>query len=280
LKRARPKIRLDQLLHRQRPELSRNRVQAEIMAGKVLVDGSICDKPGTLIEENADIKLLEPKNPYVSRGGLKLEGALLDLSLEVKDLIVLDVGASTGGFTDCLLKKGARLVYALDVGYGQLDFKLRHNPQVVIMESFNVRLLKPQDIPTIPDLAVVDVSFISLIKVLPVLAQLNIPAVLALVKPQFEVGRSEAGRGKGVIRDPKLHFNVLNENVAAALKLGYYCRGITYSRFPGPKGNVEYFVYYKYMDVEPGFLQQTCVNTEDIKKVIDQAHSLFIDKKK
>ncbi len=278
MKRTGQKHRLDQLLHRRYPELSRSRVQSEIMAGNVLVDGSSCDKPGTLVSENAAVQLLEPDNPYVSRGGLKLEGALFDLSIAVKDLVVLDVGASTGGFTDCLLKKGAGLVYALDVGYGQLDFSLRNNPRVVLMERFNVRRLKTHDIPTVPDLAVVDVSFISLAKVLPVLGQLKVTSVLALVKPQFEAGRREAGKGKGVIRDPDLHRRVLTENVAAALEIGYYCRGMTFSKYPGPKGNLEFFIYYADQKKEPGFCQHDY--TAEAARVVEQAHSLLLKEKK
>lgn len=237
------KKRLDLLLLESRPDLSRSRVQAEIMAGKVTVDGTVCDKPGTLLPDSADIQLLEPKNPYVSRGGLKMAGALADLSIVVKDLIVLDVGASTGGFTDCLLQSGAKLIYALDVGYGQFAYSLRNDPRVVVMERFNIRHLTAKDITLKPDLAVIDVSFISLTKVLPVLAELSIELVLALIKPQFEVGRSEASRGSGVIRDPALHIKVLNDFYQFAAEKGYCCRGITYSRWPGPKGNIEYFMY-------------------------------------
>jgi 23S rRNA (cytidine1920-2'-O)/16S rRNA (cytidine1409-2'-O)-methyltransferase len=237
------KKRLDLLLLDRRPDLSRSRVQAEIMAGKVSVDGTVCDKPGTLLPCTADIQLLEPKNPYVSRGGLKMAGALEDLAIVVKDLVVLDVGASTGGFTDCLLQNGARLVYALDVGYGQFAYSLRNDPRVVVMERFNIRNLTAKDLAVKPDLSVIDVSFISLTKVLPVLAELNIESVLALIKPQFEAGRAEASKGSGVIRDPALHIKVLNDFYQFALEKVYCCRGIAYSRWPGPKGNIEYFMH-------------------------------------
>ncbi len=237
------KQRLDLLLLEKRPDLSRSRVQAEIMAGKVTVDGTMCDKPGTLLPCTANIQLMEPKNPYVSRGGLKMAGALEDLSIVVKDLVVLDVGASTGGFTDCLLQNGAKLVYALDVGYGQLAYSLRNDPRVVVMERFNIRNLTAQDLPLKPDLSVIDVSFISLTKVLPVLADLGIESVLALLKPQFEAGRAEASKGSGVIRDPALHLKVLNDFYQFAAEKGYCCRGITYSQWPGPKGNIEYFMH-------------------------------------
>jgi 23S rRNA (cytidine1920-2'-O)/16S rRNA (cytidine1409-2'-O)-methyltransferase len=237
------KKRLDLLLLDLRPDLSRSRVQSEIMAGKVTVDGTVCDKPGTLLTCTSDIQLLEPKNPYVSRGGLKMAGALEDFSIVVKDLVVLDVGASTGGFTDCLLQNGAKLVYALDVGYGQFAYSLRNDPRVVVMERFNIRNLTAKDLAVKPDLSVIDVSFISLTKVLPVLAELSIESVLALIKPQFEAGRTEASKGSGVIRDPALHLKVLNDFYRFAAEKGYCCRGVTYSRWPGPKGNIEYFFH-------------------------------------
>ncbi len=248
------------------------------MAGKVLVNGSVCDKPGALVEESAEIKLLEPDNPYVSRGGLKLEKALLDLAINVGGLVILDVGASTGGFTDCLLQNGARRVYALDVGYGQLDYSLRRNPAVVVMERFNVRFLKPEDLPEVPDLAVIDVSFISLLKVLPVLYQLEIPHVLALVKPQFEAGKADAGRGRGVIRNPDLHCRILKDVVEDSCKIGYCCRGITFSQYPGPKGNIEYFGYFSRQKAG------VCKCREDCKaktaKTVEEAHQLLMNEKK
>jgi len=242
------------------------------MAGKVLVDGVVCDKPGAQVDEKAEIKHLEPDNPYVSRGGLKLEGALKDLSLDVGGMVVLDVGASTGGFTDCLVKKGAQTVYALDVGYGQLDYSLRDNPSIKIMERFNVRFLKPEDLLHLPDLAVVDVSFISLTKVLPVLQNMNIPAVLALVKPQFEVGRADAGKGKGVIRDPGLHIAVLKNILHRSRELGYFCGGMIHSRYPGPKGNLEYFVYLKTEKRNFCINQEAC--NRKIAGVVERAHLL------
>ncbi len=278
MSRSKYKRRLDQLLQEHRPDLSRSRVQAEIMAGKVLVNGQVYDKPGTLIESSASIELLEPENPYVSRGGLKLEGALKDFNLSVAELAVLDVGASTGGFTDCLLQKGARIVYALDVGYGQLEYGLREDPRVVIMERFNVRHLKEDDLPEKPDLAVIDVSFISLSKVLPVLGQLNIPAILALIKPQFEAGRDDATKGEGVIRDPGLHRKILINNIQLSANYGYCCRGITYSKWPGPKGNLEYFVYYN--REESGSCNCQSEYFSSASNVVDQAHRALLRSKK
>lgn len=240
------KLRLDHLLAERRQDLSRNRIQAEIMAGKVVVNGHVCDKPGTMIASGAEIEILEPENPYVSRGGLKIEGALQDLSINVAGSIVLDVGSSTGGFSDCLLKKGAKMIYALDVGYGQLASSLRNDPRVVVMERFNIRRLERQDLPVTPNLAVVDVSFISLAKVFPILANLQIEQVLALVKPQFEAGRADVDRGAGVIRDPALHCQVLEKTIESACRVGYCYREITFSKWPGPKGNIEYFIYLLY----------------------------------
>lgn len=267
------KRRLDQLVSYYFPELSRNRIQAEIMAGNIIVNGQISDKPGTKISSGAEIKLLQPDNPYVSRGGLKICGALEHFSVDVNNLTVIDIGASTGGFTDCLLQKGARLVYALDVGYGQLALKLRNDCRVVVMERFNVRNLQQEDLEILPDLAVVDVSFISLSKVIPVLSNLNINLVLTLVKPQFEVGKNEAGRGRGVIRDPELHRQTIMKTVQSAWNNRFICQGITYSPLPGPKGNIEYFILFK-RDGESSFLSETDLNSRAIE-VVQEAHSEF-----
>lgn len=245
MKEAKKRERLDLLLMEHFPGISRSRARAEIMSGRVLVEGQVCSKPGLLYPRDAEILLLEPRRRYVSRGGFKLAGALDDLGLTVEGFTVLDVGASTGGFTDCLLQHGARRVIALDVGYGQLDWALRRHPQVTVLERYNIRHLRPQDLPVAPDLAVVDLSFISLKLVLPVLKENRLPAILALVKPQFEVGRSEASRGRGVIRDPRLHRSVLCELVAFACETGYCAVDFCYSHLPGPKGNLEYFVYWK-----------------------------------
>ncbi len=237
------KKRLDLILQEKRPELSRNRIKAEIMAGNVLVNGAVIDKPGSLVSDEDNLDLREPENPFASRGGLKLSSALKDLSIKVKDLVVLDVGASTGGFTDCLLQSGAAKVFALDVGYGQLDYKLRQDSRVKVIERFNIRNLTQNELDEIPGLAVVDVSFISLAKVIPVLAELELCEVLALVKPQFEVGRSEADKGKGVVREPGLHQKVLSNTVYFSAKSNYCLKGLSYSKYPGPKGNIEYFMH-------------------------------------
>jgi len=214
------------------------------MAGKVLVDGKVCDKPGTLVSEASRIEILEPENPFVSRGGLKLAGALEAMDFDVHGLTVLDVGASTGGFTDCLLKNGAGFIYALDVGYGQLDYSLRSDSRVTVMERCNIRHLTPEDLPTIPDLATVDVSFISLKMVVTVIERLKISALLALVKPQFEAGRNDASKGEGVIRDPELHKDILAGLINFSCEHGYCFNQIAASGYPGPKGNLEFFIYF------------------------------------
>ena len=275
------KQRLDLLLSEARPELSRSRIQAEIMAGKVRVNGIICDKPGTIVASDAAIELLEPKNPYVSRGGLKIAAALENLDIDVDGSVVLDVGASTGGFTDCLLNKNARLIYALDVGYGQLASKLRNDPRIVVMERFNIRNLKNSDLPITPDLAVIDVSFISLSKVFPVLSNCRINQVLALVKPQFEAGRLEADKGSGVIRDPALHSRVLSKTINNAREAKFCCRGITYSKFPGPKGNIEYFIYLVFCGEHDNEHDYDCsLNIErTVLKNVQEAHRRLSRKK-
>ncbi len=259
------KKRLDLLLHEKHPALSRNRIKAEIMAGNVLVNGSVNDKPGSLIDPAADMQLRKPENPYVSRGGLKLAAALNDLDLTVKDMIVLDAGSSTGGFTDCLLQNDASLVYAVDVGYGQLDYKLRQDPRVIVMERLNIRDLTVNDLKKTPHLAVVDVSFISLTKVIPVLVGLNILQLLMLVKPQFEVGRTDADKGKGVIRDPSLHQKVLINIAKFSTDAGYCIKNMVHSRYPGPKGNIEYFI-----NLRKGHFEK-CTCTDNISLLIEKA---------
>lgn len=267
------KKRLDQLLGERYPELSRTKIQAEIMAGNVLVDGVTSDKPGQKVSSDSDLVLRKKDNPYVSRGGLKLEGALEYFNIDVKGVTVLDVGASTGGFTDCLLQRGAALVYALDVGYGQLDYKLRSDPRVIAMERFNIRDLKTWELEPPPGFAVVDVSFISLSKVIPVLKNIKIQSVLSLVKPQFEVGKKEANRGKGVIRDKNLHREVLVKTFGYACDSGYLTHGITYSSITGPKGNIEYYIYLKMAN--DGDVMDRKKMEKEIAGTVEAAHQKF-----
>lgn len=236
------KKRLDLLLVEKGLAESREKAQALILAGKVSVEGEIISKPGTLIRSDASIELKEGI-PYVSRGGLKLEFALKAFGIDPTGKVAIDVGASTGGFTDCLLQHGAARVYAVDVGYGQLAWKLRHDPRVVVLERTNIRYL--ESLPEPVDLATIDVSFISLKLVLPSVLRLMKPKaeILALVKPQFEAGREKVGKG-GVVRDPQVHREVLETLVEYAHSLGLHTLGLATSPFLGPAGNVEFFAHW------------------------------------
>jgi len=238
------KERLDKVLVDRGLVQSRERARAMILAGKVVVGDHAVSKAGTMIDLEAEIRLKGDDIPYVSRGGLKLAGGLDAFGLDVKGRVAIDVGASTGGFTDCLLQRGAARVYAVDVGYGQLAWSLREDPRVVNMERTNIRHLTPDDIPERPSLAVIDASFISLEKVLPPTLSLLKEAgeVVALIKPQFEVGRGEVGKG-GVVRDERKHQEVV-ENVRTFVE-GLGCRvlGIAESPIKGPKGNREFLIH-------------------------------------
>ena len=225
---------------------SREKAKASIMAGLVYVDGQRIDKPGTPIDDNAEITVREALCPYVSRGGLKLEKALELFHFTLDGAVAVDIGASTGGFTDCMLQKGARKVFAIDVGYGQLDWKLRNDPRVVNMEKVNIRYLDMDTVDKDIDFISIDVSFISLKLVFPVAAQLlaETGSLVCLVKPQFEAGRSQVGK-KGIVRDPAVHREVI-ENVAGyAADNGLYCHGLTYSPVTGTKGNIEYLMFLR-----------------------------------
>ena len=237
------RVRIDRLLVERGLVASRERARRLVMAGDVLVGDRPVTKPGAEVPAGAEVRLRAADSPYVSRGGEKLAGALDAFGLEARDLVALDVGASTGGFTDCLLQRGARRVIALDVGYGQLAWKLRQDARVLVIERTNARALTPTMLPEVPDLAVVDVSFISLATVLPAVASVVRPGatILALVKPQFEVGRGRVGKG-GVVRDPALRAEAVAGVRAAAERLGLALRGEAESVLPGPKGNREVFL--------------------------------------
>jgi 23S rRNA (cytidine1920-2'-O)/16S rRNA (cytidine1409-2'-O)-methyltransferase len=226
---------------------SRQRAQALIMAGKVLVNNLIVDKSGTLVSPKDDIVLQEEDHPYVSRGGLKLEKALHTLGIDINGFVCLDVGASTGGFTDCLLQHGAGRVYAVDVGYGQLSWKLRQNPRVVVIERMNIRYMQPETIPQPVDLVTIDVSFISLKKVVPEILKFmkKNAGILALIKPQFEVGKRNIGKG-GVVRDPDLHAKVISNLSEFFIKKHLLCEWVIPSPILGPKGNKEFFISLKF----------------------------------
>ena len=240
------KERLDKLVVERGLAPSRERARALVLAGQVLVDERVVDKVGSQIPVSCNIRIRGSDIPYVSRGGLKLEKALQVFSIDVTGRRVMDVGASTGGFTDCLLQHGASGVIAVDVGYGQLAWSLRKDERVVNFERTNIRHLKSDDLPWKPDLAVIDASFISLEKVLPpTLELLRRPAqILALVKPQFEVGRGKVGKG-GVVRDSVIHEQVLDKIRALALDLGCNIMGVDESPVLGPKGNREFLIYLR-----------------------------------
>lgn len=242
------KKRLDVLVVERELAESRTRAQAYIMAGDVFVNGQRCDKPGTKFKEEVSIELKGNQNPYVSRGGLKLQAALDAFEYECADKIVIDVGASTGGFTDCVLQRGAPKVYAVDVGYGQLAWRLRQDPRVINIERTNIRHMPADAIPEPCALAVIDCSFISLEKVLPnTLTFLATDAdVIALIKPQFEVGRDNIGSG-GVVRDPKARKRAIDDVIEQASALGLrHVQGID-CPVHGPAGNVEYLAWFKRM---------------------------------
>lgn len=226
---------------------SRQRAQALIMAGKVLVNNLIVDKSGTLVSPKDDIVLQEEDHPYVSRGGLKLQKALHTLGIDINGFVCLDVGASTGGFTDCLLQHGAGRVYAVDVGYGQLSWKLRQDPRVVVIERMNIRFMQPDTIPQLVDLVTIDVSFISLKKVVPEILKFmkKNAGILALIKPQFEVGKRDIGKG-GVVRDPDLHATVISNLSEFFIKKHLLCEWVIPSPILGPKGNKEFFISLKF----------------------------------
>ena len=236
------KKRLDVLLTERNLAESRAKAQAIIMAGLVYVQGQKADKPGISYEENVEIEVRGEVCPYVSRGGLKLEKALRDFHVDPTGFVCSDSGASTGGFTDCLLQQGAKKVFAIDVGYGQLDWKIRSDSRVVVMERTNIRYVTPEQLGEPLDLSVVDVSFISLKIVLPAIQALLKPGVgqvLCLIKPQFEAGRDQVGK-KGVIRDPQIHKQVLDNFLAFVQELGFTVLGLTYSPVRGPEGNIEF----------------------------------------
>ena len=239
------KQRLDLLLVERGLAPSREQAKRLIMAGEVLVDEQVSDKPGRTVPADAALRVRNAP-PFVSRGGLKLAGALDDFGLDVTGLTVVDVGASTGGFTDCLLQRGAARVYAVDVGYGQLAWKLRQDPRVIPIERTNIRYLEALPDRVLADLAVIDASFISLSLVLPATLRLLTPdaQIVALIKPQFEAGKGAVGKG-GVVRDPRVHRRVLEETMVLARELALTVAGLTVSSAPGPAGNIEFLIWLR-----------------------------------
>ena len=259
------KERLDVFLTEQGHAETRSKAQALIMAGLVYVDGQKVDKPGFSVEQSQTVEVRGTACPYVSRGGLKLEKALRDFGVDVTDFVCSDSGASTGGFTDCLLQQGARKVFAIDVGYGQLAWKIRSDPRVVSMERTNVRSLTPQDLGEPLDLSVIDVSFISLKLVLPVIHSLLKPEgqVLCLIKPQFEAGKEKVGK-KGVVRDPAVHAEVLETFLQTAAAVGFTLKNLTFSPVKGPEGNIEFLAH---LSKAPGDSIHP-----DVAELVRQAH--------
>ena len=258
------KKRLDVLLVEQGYADSRSKAQAIIMSGLVYVDGQKADKPGMSFDETLPLEVRGATCPYVSRGGLKLEKALRDFGVDPTGYVCSDSGASTGGFTDCLLQQGASKVFAIDVGYGQLDWKIRSDPRVVVMERTNVRYVTPEQLGEPLDLSVIDVSFISLKIVLPVVKTFLKPSgqVLCLIKPQFEAGKDKVGK-KGVVREPAVHKEVLDMFVALADELEFNILGLTFSPVKGPEGNIEFLAHLS-LD-KPGIRPDTAL-------VVSQAH--------
>ena len=264
------KKRLDLLLVERGFFESRHKAQAVIMSGSVFVEGQRSDKPGTPVSPDAKIEVRGHALPYVSRGGLKLEKAMKTFPLMLKGKICADIGASTGGFTDCMLQNGAKKVYAVDVGYGQLDWKLRNDPRVVCLERTNARYLSREQIPDELDFASIDVSFISLKLIFPALYDLlkDEGEIACLIKPQFEAGREKVGK-KGVVRDPAVHLEVLEQFLIHAKENNFTVLGVTYSPIRGPEGNIEYL----------GYLRKEKLPAEpiDLAAIVEASHSELID---
>ena len=262
------KKRLDVLLVERLYADTRSKAQAIIMSGNVYVNGQKADKPGTSFEETVEIEVRGAVCPYVSRGGLKLEKALRDFGVKVDGFVCSDSGASTGGFTDCLLQQGARKVFAVDVGYGQLDWKIRSDERVVVMERTNIRYVTPEDLGEPLDLSVIDVSFIGLEIVLPTIKTLLKPTgqVLCLIKPQFEAGKENVGK-KGVVRDPKIHQMVLDNFISLVDGLGFKILGLTFSPVKGPEGNIEFLGHLSLDDVQ-GIRPDTAQVVADAHKTL------------
>lgn len=263
------KKRLDVMLTEQNLVSSRERAKTTIMAGLVLVNGQKIDKPGTMVKEDAVIRVLGDSIGYVSRGGLKLVKAIKEFKLDLTDLVVADIGASTGGFTDCSLKNGAKKVFAIDVGYGQLAWSLRTDERVVNMERTNIRYVTPEDIGEPINFASIDVAFISLDKVLPVAKTLlsDDGKIVALIKPQFEAGKDKVGK-KGVVREASVHEEVIKKIVDLSTQLEFVPRELTYSPVKGPEGNIEYLIL---LDLDKQ--HQSNIDDNLIKDIVQKAHA-------
>ena len=264
------KKRLDMLMMERALAPSREKAKAYIMAGDVYVDGQKEDKAGTMFPETVKIEVRGNTLPYVSRGGLKLEKAMKNFDVTLKDKVCMDVGASTGGFTDCMLQNGAVKVYSIDVGYGQLDWKLRNDPRVVCMEKTNIRYEVPEDLEGPADFSSIDVSFISLTKVLlPVRNLLTEEGeIVCLIKPQFEAGREKVGK-KGVVRDPAVHQEVIEKVRDYAMSISMEPCHLSFSPIKGPEGNIEYLLHLK---KHPEGIQVSDSLQVSVEEVVSQAH--------
>lgn len=271
------KLRLDQLLVNKGLVSSREKGKALVMAGQVYINGVRAEKPGVNVNPEEPVEIRGKSLPYVSRGGLKLEKALKEFNLALAGKIMLDIGASTGGFTDCALKDGAVKVYAVDVGYGQLDWSLRQDPRVVVMERTNARYLTAGDIPEIVEVITIDVSFISLKKILPPLKVLLKEGgfIIALIKPQFEAGRELVGK-KGVVKDAVVHCQVVREIITFSQELGLLVKGVTYSPVRGPEGNIEFLIWLEKGDAQLANRGEEELEEgleKEVAKLVAQAHA-------
>jgi len=267
--------RLDVVLYERGLAKSREKARALIMAGVVYVDGVRVDKAGAAVAEDAPIEVREDPIPFVSRGGLKLQKATEIFPIDLTGMICADIGASTGGFTDCMLQHGAKQVYAIDVGYGQLDWSLRNDARVAVMERTNARYMEPAWFAQPLDFASIDVSFISLSKMLPPLHAClrENGGVVALIKPQFEAGRSEVGKN-GVVRDAKVHAEVCRRVLLMAMEAGYHVRGLSFSPITGPKGNIEFLVWLEH---HAEGIASTCAFEQSyVSEVVSAAHAACI----
>jgi len=266
------KERLDILLVKRNLAASREKAKAIIMSGNVFVDGQREDKAGTAFEDTVSIEVKGHTLPYVSRGGLKLEKAIKNFDLSVDQKVCTDVGSSTGGFTDCMLQNGARKVFAIDVGRGQLDWKLRQDERVICMEKTNIRYVVPEDLGEPIDFSSIDVSFISLTKVLLPIWNYLKPGgeVVALIKPQFEAGREKVGK-KGVVREKSTHIEVIEKVIGYALSIGFSVKALEFSPIKGPEGNIEYLVHLKKCGIDAAELSEGV----SAAKVADAAFEAF-----
>ena len=267
------KKRIDILLVEQGYFDSRERAKKAIMAGLVFVDNQRCDKAGTEVKEDANILVKGNPIPYVSRGGLKLEKAMKNFGVTLKDKVCMDIGASTGGFTDCMLQNGAVKVFSIDVGYGQLAWKLRQDERVVCMERTNIRYVTIEDTKEFADFASIDVSFISLKLVLPKAKELlNIDGeIVALIKPQFEAGKGKVGK-IGVVRDKNIHIEVIEMISEFAIKNGFAILNLDYSPIKGPEGNIEYLIHLR--NNNDGFVFDKEAFDKKIVEVVEESHNL------